>query len=138
LLVDNGLIAGARLFHVKFPATERQWNAPNEVSMGNGGFARGTLTYAKTGTSASGQTVVKVSGTLVNNLFQPPGKSPAVKNARYVVTGKQTYDSAAGEWTSGDLSIDLSFDLEMDGKLASSAKGVMRVSLRSPPEKKSP
>ena len=105
--------------------------------MGNG-FARGTLRYAKMDTSVLGTTVVKVSGTLLSDGVVPPSKSPAVKNARYLVTGKQTYDSAAHEWTSGDLSMELSFDLEMDGKVVGSAKGVMRVNLRSPPERKSP
>jgi len=130
-LLDNGLIAGARLFHVAFPPKDRRWEASSEVSMGNGGYARGVLTYEKTEALKPGQTPAKVSGTLTCERFSPPNSPVAVKDARYAVKGTQTYDSAAGEWTSGDLSLEISFDLEADGKPTGSAKGVMQLKLKS-------
>jgi len=130
-LIDNGLIAATRVFHVMFPAADRKWEAPNEVSMGNGGYARGVLTYEKMEAQNPGQTRVKVSGTLTCERFAAPGSPVVVKDAHYQVKGTQTFDSTAGEWISGDLTFDVSFDLESDGKPTGSAKGVMQLKLKS-------
>lgn len=134
-LVDQGMIANALLFHPPYPKGRDEWTAPAEVSMGNGGFAKGDLTYKKAAGGKGGQRV-KVSGTLANDGFQAPGSPLTLKNARYVVTGEQTYDPDRGEWVAGRLNLDVSFQLAAKDKVVIAAKGTMDVSLELVPAKK--
>ena len=44
-LVDQGMIANALLFHPPFMRDQKKWSAPSEITIGNGGFVKGELTY---------------------------------------------------------------------------------------------
>jgi hypothetical protein len=125
-LVDNGMIANALLFHPPFPAGRDEWQADTELSMGNGGYARGKLTYRKVPGGKGGQ-AVKVSGTLTNDAFPQPGTPLVIKAARYVVQGEQTYDPAQQEWVAGKLTIDVSFEMTANNQPLGSTKGTMGV-----------
>src|SRR5262249_37241597 len=46
-LVENGQIENAMIFHPPFHKDKNKWDAPCSISMGNGGFVRGSLTYEK-------------------------------------------------------------------------------------------
>jgi hypothetical protein len=128
-LIDNGVIASARLFHASFPSDKNKWQAPAEVSMGSGGYARGQLDYEKLPGGAAGRTAVKVSGTLVSDDFKPAGSPLTLKNNRYAVSGQQTYDAARKEWIAGDMTLQVSFDMAAGEKTVGKAKGTMKVKL---------
>jgi hypothetical protein len=123
---DQGMIANALLFHPPYPAGKEEWEADSEISMGNGGFAKGKLTYKK----IAGKEVqlVKVSGTLTKDSYRQLGTPVTFKDVRYVINGEETYDPARQEWTSGKLAIDASFQMTMDDKPLGSAKGKMTLS----------
>lgn len=46
-LIDQGMIANALLFHPTFPVGKDEWEADREIPMGNGGYAKGKVTYTK-------------------------------------------------------------------------------------------
>ncbi len=129
-LVENGLVALTRLFHVRFPKSEDRWESPAKVSLSSGQFARGTLTYEKAGAADDGRVTVKVTGEL-----KAEGKLGAgeIRNGVYKVTGMQLYDPSLRRWISGDLTLDVSFDLVTPGESPASANGTMHVSLREAP-----
>jgi hypothetical protein len=135
-LIENGMIANALLFHTMFPENQYQWQASSEVSMGNGCYARGKLTYLKQANGKAGQTVVKVSGILLNDSFKKPGTRLTIKKVRYVVNGNQTYDLALREWISGKLSFKVSFLMESNDKPLGSAEGMLLVVLETLPSRK--
>jgi hypothetical protein len=114
---------------------KNEWSAPTEVSMGNGGFAKGQLNYKKVEGGKNGQ-AVKVSGTLTNDGFAVPNSPLTMKSAKYVVDGVQTYDPAQKEWTSGKMNIDVSYEMAATGQPVGVAKGTMVVSLEKPSVKK--
>ncbi|MGI9471273.1 MAG: hypothetical protein ACR2NZ_07080, partial [Rubripirellula sp.] len=67
---EQGIVANILFFHAPFSAGKESWKSTRELSMGNGGFVKGELTY--TPASKSGTVhVVNVSGKLKNPLFQP-------------------------------------------------------------------
>ena len=123
-LVDNGLIANPILFHPPFMREAGKWKAGAEMTMGNGGFARGQLDYQKATGSAAAK-VVKVSGTLTNESVKQPNSPLAIKNAKYVVLGEETYDTVQKEWVSGKLAIDATFDMAEGDKAIGGAAGTM-------------
>lgn len=127
-LVDNNLIANALLFHPPFPQDKSEWEADSEVSMGEGGSAKGKLSYQKVA-SDKGVQLVKVSGKLMNDSFQRPGTPLTIKDSIYVVSGEQTYDLAQQEWVSGKLTMRVSFKMTMGEKLVGTATGTMIASL---------
>jgi hypothetical protein len=131
-LLDNGMIANALLFHPWFPTGRNQWQSTREISMGNGGYAKGSLTYIKQAGGKAGQIPVKVSGTLTNDGFKMPNSSLSIKAARYVVNGSQTYDTARGEWISGKLSLKISFQMTNNENLMATAEGAMQITLEMP------
>jgi hypothetical protein len=106
------------------------------MSMGNGGFARGKLTYLKQANGKAGQTVVKVSGLLLNDSFKQPGTRLILKKVRYVVSGNQTYDHALREWISGKLSFKISYLMEANDKLLGYTEGIILVVLETLPSKR--
>jgi hypothetical protein len=134
-LIAQGVIANALLFHAPFMRTTEEWSAPAEVSMGNGGFAKGKLTYRKTPGGKSGQ-AVKVSGTLSNEGFRQPGTPQSITKVKYAIRGEQTYDPTQQEWVSGKLSIDVSFQLAADDTVIGAATGTMVMSFEELPGNK--
>ena len=129
-LLDNGIIANALLFHSRFPTDKNQWQSTREISMGNGGFAKGTLTYIKQARDRTRQTLVKVSGIFTKDAFKLPDSPLRIKNARYVVNGSQTYDTARGEWVSGKLSFKISFQMTNNELPLATAEGNMQITLK--------
>jgi hypothetical protein len=129
LLLDQGLIAAARLFHPPFPADQNKWTAPGEVSMGHGAHARGELTYEKIRRTRTGQTTVKVSGVLTGDGAKLP-TGGQFKKARYDVKGEQLYDATRREWSSGELVATLVQEIETPDGAVQSAKGTMRLKLQ--------
>ncbi|MBX9583540.1 MAG: hypothetical protein K2X87_24830 [Gemmataceae bacterium] len=129
-LIDNGMVANATLFHPPLPAGGvKPWTAARSVGMGEGGEAAGELTYTPQPGGKDGEVVVKVAGTLAKDRHEAGPK--VIRNARYKVTGTQTYSPAKGGWVSGRLDLDVSFDLEVGGKPVGSAKGTMTVTLKT-------
>ena len=123
-LVDNGLIANPILFHPPFMREANKWKANAEMTMGNGGFARGQLDYQKAAGAAAAN-VVKISGTLTNDSVKQPNSPLEMKNAKYVVLGEETYDPVQKEWVSGKLTIDATFDMAEGSKVIGAATGTM-------------
>lgn len=128
--IEGGTVAGAFLFHAPYLRGQEKWTAPAEVTMGNGGFATGDLTYEKRA-NENGLTRVKVSGLLTKDRFKPAGSPIEVKNARYEVSGEQTFDEKRQEWTEGELTFDVSFQMEANGIETASSKGIMKLRLKT-------
>ncbi len=129
------MVANSLLFHPPYHPSAKEWSADKEISMGNGGFAKGKLTYTKPADGKSPY-VVKVTGTLMNERFPQPGTPVTVKEARYVVTGEQTYDPALKEWVSGHHDIVVSHQLEAEGKIVGAAKGNINATFQRLPTAK--
>lgn len=123
-IIEQGVIANARLFHAPFMRAQDKWSAATEITMGNGGFANGELTYKKAAGGKGGQ-AVKVSGTLTNEGFKVAGTPVSIKEAKYVIDGMQTYDPAQREWISGNLDVDVFFVMTAGNKPLATAKGTM-------------
>jgi hypothetical protein len=122
--LEQGMLANALYFHPPFMKVRDEWSAANEISMGNGAFAKGNLTYKKVPSGKQGQAVT-VTGTLGNDGFNVPGSPIAIKNAKYIVNGEQTYDPAQREWVAGKLKMNVSFDMTSSDKPFASTKGTM-------------
>lgn len=129
-LVDNGVVENARLFHVRFPADQNEWESPAKLSMGTGHYARGTLKYVKAGTEPDGKVRVKVSGELKADGKLGDGE---VRNGLYRIDGEQVYDPARKCWTSGILNVALSLEMLAAGQNAGTASGTMTIALAQPP-----
>lgn len=129
--VKNGAIANCRLLHPPFRRGKRAWMAPAKVSMGDGNYAAGELTYqagpAVARGEAAGRIPVDVSGTLTGGGTVGP---TGIRNARYVVRGSQTFDPGRGRWVDGSLTLDTSFDTHLHGKKIASNSGTMKASLK--------
>jgi hypothetical protein len=123
-LVDNGMIANALLFHPPFLRNSNDWSAETAMSMGHGGYARGSLNYKKQAGEQSRQTC-KVSGTLTNERFKQPETPVTTRNSRYVVTGNETFDPVLKEWISGKLTMEFSNQMEADQKIVGSSRGTI-------------
>lgn len=132
-LVDNGLIANARLFHVRFPGDKERWTCPADINAGNGCLVHGDLTYEKMkGARDAGKIRVKVSGVLTRKEFNLPG-GVTMKNVRYQVAGEQTYAPAAREWLTGKLELVTAFDLSRQDQKIGSGSGTMTITLGQAP-----
>ena len=121
-LIANGLVANALLFHPPFYRDQEKWTADSEVTMGNGGFARGRLQYQKVSSGPAG-IVFKVSGTLANESFQMPPVT--IKNATYVVNGEETYDPRQREWVAGKMTMDITYKLWANNQDVGGTSGTM-------------
>jgi hypothetical protein len=126
-LLDNGVLANGLLFHPPAPTGQAEWQADSEMSMGNGGYAKGKLTYKKIADRPGD--VYAVTGTLSNQNFPRVGTPVVVKDARYAVSGEQTYDTAQKEWASGKLKVDVGFEMTANGKTVGTAKGTIEASM---------
>ena len=127
-LVDNGIIVNALLFHPLPPTGKAEWTAQTEVSMGNGGFAKGQLTYKRV--EGKPGEVYAVTGTLSNEHHARAGNPVSVDHALYVVTGEQAYESTQQEWVSGNLKMKVTFEMSAEGKVVGKANGTMQAILQ--------
>lgn len=126
-LVENGIIANGLLFHPLRAAAGDSWQTDGQMSMGNGGYAKGKLTYKKV--AGKPGTKYAVSGVLTNAHHQKEGTPVAMDNVKYVVTGEQSYDEASKSWASGKFKIEVKFELNAANKLVGKAEGVMQASM---------
>lgn len=127
-LVDNGLIANARLFHVPFSPTKQRWTAPADINAGSGCLVHGELSYEKSKGAKDMPVRVKVAGMLSRKEFNLPG-GITMKNIRYQVRGEQTYDPKAREWVAGKLEVVSEFDLSRQDQKLGSGAGTMTITL---------
>jgi hypothetical protein len=123
-VIDSGVIANALLFHGPYYPDKDEWQADAEISMGKGGYAKGKLTYKKV-PGTKGAPTYKVSGTLSNDAVAIPGSPVSIKDAKYVVSGEQTFDPAQKEWTAGKLSIEVSSQTIVNEQPLGTTKGTM-------------
>jgi hypothetical protein len=126
-ILDDGILFNSLLFHPRTPPAETEWQADREMSMGNGTFVSGKLTFKKI--SDRPGSVFAVSGILVNDRIQRPGTPIVMKDVRYVVTGEQTYDAAKKEWSSGNLKIEVSYALTADNKPLGTTTGTIQAAM---------
>jgi hypothetical protein len=126
---ESGDISNALLIQVPFPAKEDKWEVANEIGMGEGAVAKGKLTYEK-GKVMGDQVVVKVSGVLTNDSAKR-ANGLTLKDARYTVSGEQMYDTAKHRWVSSDVTVDVAFKLDKDGKVNATTKGTMHWKLEA-------
>jgi hypothetical protein len=122
-LIDSGMIANARMFHPRYAANADEWEDTLEVSSNNG-VATGKATYTKV-PGGKGRQVVKVSGTLTADGVKGVG-GVMIDEAKYTVTGEQTYDPERKEWVKGNMTMDVAFKMTQ-GVNKGTAKGVMEV-----------
>lgn len=107
-LVEAKGVDNARIFHPKFPKAEAEWDAMSLMPLGKGRTARGTLHYVKRpGKAADGRVEVDVSGRL--ELVGELGTAKA-RRGDYTVKGSQTYDPSLGDWISGKLTVNMSYE----------------------------
>lgn len=132
-LIDQGMIANGILFHPPHYQNKNEWNSPAEISMGNGGYVTGDLTYEKTEES-DGVKRYSVTGTLTNPGLKLPGKPIEIKNATYVVKGEQSFDMGKNEWQKGRWVIDVSYDLNSGGKVVAETTGEMIIGFELVPK----
>jgi hypothetical protein len=127
-LVENGQIENALIFHPPFFKDKDKWDAPCSISMGNGGFVRGPLTYEKNGDA------VKVSGilTIKNQKLNGP---VVAKDVRYIIKGQQKFDVKRMEWASGNLTIDVTMVLSAENQPDINSKGVIEINFENLPKK---
>ncbi|HZZ77047.1 MAG TPA: hypothetical protein VFE62_00930, partial [Gemmataceae bacterium] len=124
-LQKQGIIENARMFHPPYMSDKDEWSAVTEISMGNGGFAKGQLAYKKVPGGKNGQKVI-VSGTLTNEGFDFPDQPIRIRKVKYIVRGEQTFDATRGHWTSGKLKIEASFEMASGEKQpVATAKGTI-------------
>lgn len=135
-VVNTGIITNTRLFHAPFPGGRQRWEAPGEMATGDGGYARGSVTYQTTGRPVAGGdepsklVEVKVSGTLASQQDSQKDSVDGnpVRNAVYHLEGTQVYNRRLKEWISGDLTVQVSFDAVSDGEKVSNS-GTIRLAM---------
>lgn len=110
--LNNGAVANASLFHPYFPPDRDQWEADSEMSMGDGGYARGKLKYHKQ-TKNANQQQVTATGTLTCDQHQTSNPSTKITDARYVIHGEQTFDLKRQVWTAGKLTISMQMTINV-------------------------
>lgn len=132
-LVDQGMISNGVLFHPPHYSNKNEWSSPTEVSMGNGGYVTGDLTYEKM-EETDGVKRYSVTGTLKNAGFKLPGQPIEIKNATYVVKGEQSFDLGKKEWQKGRWVIDVSYDMNSGGKVVATTSGEMIIGFEVVPK----
>lgn len=131
-VVNTGIISNARFFHAPFRHGKTTWEAPGEMAMGNGEYARGNLAYETTdqpvtsGDEPSNLVEVKVSGTLTGDTKRDVGD---VKNVVYRVEGIEVYNKRLREWISGALTVRIAFDTHAMGQRVANS-GTIRLAMK--------
>jgi hypothetical protein len=136
-LAVPGIIDNARVFHVRYSTEKPRWDAPVTLPMAKGEAARGRLQFEKLPAPPTAQADspmrVKVSGTLSSNAAI---NGVQLKNAVYKVSGEQTYDPIARDWSAGNWKVDMAWDMVRDDKPQGSAAGTMTLTLGRLPSPK--
>ncbi len=109
IMIKNGIIENARLFHAYFDSEKDEWESSAKLSLGNGGFAVGKLKYKKLNDINSGFVNVQVTGTLEGELEQAPLSAKGIK---CIINGTQKYDVAIKEWLEGSINIQMNAELK--------------------------
>ena len=122
VMIDNGMIVNALLFHPPYYAGKAEWQSDSEISMGNGGTAKGKLHYKK----AEGNTF-QVAGVLSNDEFKMEATGLTLKNAKYIVEGSQRYDPAMREWVAGKMDIKVGYEMALGTTNLGTASGIMKL-----------
>ena len=125
-MIRNGQIENARLFHQPFYASKKTWKAPGKVSIGNGNYAKGELTFEKQ--KAKGDLIpVKVSGKL-----KATGKQNGldIKDGNYEITGVQNFNTKTNEFESGQHDCKVSFKLYQGAQKVAESTGTMTITLK--------
>lgn len=135
-IINEKIIANARIFHAPFPKGNTRWTAPVAIPTGGGGTAKGILTYEviKSGPDLPVRLVpVKVSGEASH---ERKTKKQVLKT-HYNITGKQMFDTKLNEWVEGNWQILLTFDLYQNGRKEGTSSLTMTniLSLVEDPEK---
>lgn len=133
-MLDNGGVENTRFFHAPYPAEGATWEVERELPMGNGNIARGKLTYTRGEKAADGKVTVAVKGTLTGSGQQGPLD---IKEATYLVDGKQVWDPVLGDWSEAKLDVAVSMKMFQGANLVASAEGKIVASLarREAPKK---
>lgn len=131
-LIKNNVLANARLFHPWFPPNETRWDAPCEMPLADGKRTKGELHYEKLKPArpdAKPTLVrVKVSGTL--SYDEKGEKGGRAVEARYEVSGEQTYDTRIHDWASGTLTMKMSVRATEPGKPVETLTGTSTIKLK--------
>lgn len=118
-LLGEGIVATALFFQKPFPKRRNRWEAPGELSMGAGGYARGILAYqlaeAETADAArpSHQVAVNVRGTLTG---QRDPRAPGLHTVVYRLDGVQVFDTRLDQWVLGTLTVRMSCNAAPTGQ----------------------
>ncbi len=131
-VVDTGIITNTRFFHAPFLPDQRRWEAPGEMATGDGGYARGTLTYQLTdrpvtsGDEPSNLVEVSVAGTLLGDATMKGGM---VENAVYRIEGTQIYNQRLRQWICGALTVGATFQTQSAGQTVTH-RGTIRLAMQ--------
>lgn len=112
-LVANGIIENLQFFHAPWNNQTESWDYDAKMSMGNGGFAQGKLTYKKVGLPTNNEQNVEILGTLVGNMDRHPFQ---IKDARYEISGTQVYNTELATWTKGEFVIKVSWETIVENR----------------------
>lgn len=134
LMIENGMIANSLLFHPPFLRNADKWEAEVPLSIGNGNYATGELTYEKT-TQVGDMQNVRISGTLINEGYQQENSPVEIQNATYKLEGEQTFDLKQQIWVTGKLDIKVSMDINADGNRVGNGQGKMVASFKHLPNR---
>jgi len=140
MVLDDGIIANARLFHGPFPAGKKTWQAPAQISMGGGRFADGTLSYTLIDRSTSSSVApqdripVHVAGELVGGAANGPAGQDRVT---YRLDGTQIYDRTLGRWISGEFDVSMTSEIGAEGQKITAA-GTTKIEMAMVPAASKP
>ncbi|MDF1666729.1 MAG: hypothetical protein P1V97_33575, partial [Planctomycetota bacterium] len=105
----DATIHNLRWFHARF-ADEKSWADERTFDIGQSGTISGLLNFTKLDKKdASGNTIVKVSGTLTKAAIWT--RRGTIKNAKYVFNGLQSYNEKRKKWVRGQTNVTLTYSL---------------------------
>lgn len=129
-VASEDMVANAMLFHPSYSADDASWDSETRMGMGNGGFVTGDLTYTR-GTPNGESIPFTVKGDLSKESIQMPNVPFILKDVVYKVTGTQTYDSKTKQWQDGKFNIDISYQMNIQGKDLGGAKGTIVATMKT-------